>query len=153
MIDGAIVCTEQDEHIYHEMIVHVPMQTRPHARRALVIGGGDGGAARELLAIRARSREVVAVELDAAVVSACRQHFPALAPAFDDPRLSLHIADGLTTISKPFLPDPSIVAIVDVADPLRRIPATLFRTLLPAGSRESLRPDGVMVAQTEPPAL
>ncbi len=150
VIDGAIVCTEQDEHIYHEMIVHVPMQTRPHARRALVIGGGDGGAARELLRYE-QIEQVVAVELDAAVVSACRQHFPALAPAFDDPRLSLHIADGLTYIQT-FPAESFDVVIVDVADPSGGS-RQLFTEPFYLRVRESLRPDGVMVAQTEPPAL
>ncbi len=150
VIDGAIACTEHDEHIYHEMIAHVPMQTRPDARRALVIGGGDGGAARELLRYE-QIEQVVAVELDAAVVEACRQHFPALAPAFDDPRLSLHIVDGLTYIQS--CPAESFdVVIVDVADPSggsRR----LFTEPFYLRVRESLCPDGVMVAQTEPPAL
>lgn len=150
VIDGAIVCTERDEHIYHEMIVHVPMQTRPDARRALVVGGGDGGALRELLRYQ-RIEEVVVVELDDAVVSACRKHFPALAPAFDDPRLSLQIADGFDFLQS--CPAESFdLAIVDVANPAGG-PQHLFSEPFYGRVRESLVPGGVMAAQTEPPAL
>ncbi len=150
VIDGAIVCTERDEHIYHEMIVHVPMQTRPEARRALVVGGGDGGALRELLRYQ-RIEEVVVVELDAMVVSACRQHFPALAPAFEDSRLSLHIGDGFDFLQT--CPAESFdLAIVDVANPSGG-PRHLFSESFYGRVRACLRPGGVMAAQTEPPAL
>ncbi|MDE2999201.1 MAG: polyamine aminopropyltransferase [Gemmatimonadota bacterium] len=150
VIDGAIVCTERDEHIYHEMIVHVPMQTRPEAKRALVIGGGDGGALRELLRYK-RIEEVVVVELDAMVVSACRQHFPALAPAFEDPRLSLHIADGFDFLQS--CPAGSFdLAIVDAANPSGET-RRLFSEPFYGRVRKCLRSGGVMVAQTEPPAL
>ena len=50
--DGTVMLSERDERIYHEMIVHVPMFVSPSAKRVLVIGGGDGGTARELLMSR-----------------------------------------------------------------------------------------------------
>ena len=49
VLDGYTMLTEKDEFMYHEMIVHVPMCAHPNARRALVIGGGDGGSVRELV--------------------------------------------------------------------------------------------------------
>ena len=45
--DGSIVFSEKDEFVYDEMIVHVPMAVHPHVKKVLVIGGGDGGVARE----------------------------------------------------------------------------------------------------------
>ena len=47
-LDGNVMLTERDEFIYDEMIVHVPMAVHPHVKNVLVIGGGDGGVAREL---------------------------------------------------------------------------------------------------------
>ena len=38
--DGSIVFTEQDEFIYDEMVVHVPMAVHPNVKKVLVIGGG-----------------------------------------------------------------------------------------------------------------
>ena len=47
-LDGIMMLTEKDEHIYHEMIVHPAMAVHPRARDILVIGAGDGGVLREL---------------------------------------------------------------------------------------------------------
>ncbi len=44
-LDGYMMLTQKDEFIYHEMMVHVPMAVHPEVRKALVIGGGDGGTA------------------------------------------------------------------------------------------------------------
>ena len=46
--NGSVVFSEKDEFTYDEMIVHVPMAVHPHVENVLVIGGGDGGVAREL---------------------------------------------------------------------------------------------------------
>ena len=49
VLDGRIMITERDEFIYHEMITHVPLCVNPLIKKVLLIGGGDGGSARELL--------------------------------------------------------------------------------------------------------
>ena len=49
ILDGCMMLTEKDEFIYHEMISHVPMCVNPNIKKVLLIGGGDGGTARELL--------------------------------------------------------------------------------------------------------
>src|SRR3989441_4366049 len=49
VLDDAIQTTERDEYTYHEMLVHLPLVTHPAPRRALIIGGGDGGALEESL--------------------------------------------------------------------------------------------------------
>jgi len=41
--------TEKDEFVYHEMISHIALLTHPNPKRVLIIGGGDGGTAREVL--------------------------------------------------------------------------------------------------------
>jgi spermidine synthase len=49
VLDGVIQCTERDEFSYQEMIAHLPLFCHPNPQRVLVIGGGDGGVAREVL--------------------------------------------------------------------------------------------------------
>lgn len=53
VLDNALQCAERDEAGYHEMITHVPLcrkgASSGSGKRALIIGGGDGGAAREIL--------------------------------------------------------------------------------------------------------
>ena len=48
-LDGSVIFSEQDCFIYNEMVVHVPMAVHPDVRKVLIIGGGDGGVAKELL--------------------------------------------------------------------------------------------------------
>jgi spermidine synthase len=48
VLDGAIQVTERDEFAYQEMIVHLPVFAHPNPKRVLIVGGGDGGVAREV---------------------------------------------------------------------------------------------------------
>ena len=83
VLDNALQTTEWDEFMYHEMLVHVPMMTHPTVRRVLIIGGGDGGALRRVLEYQ--GSEPVQVELDKAVIDACREYMPAVsAGAYDN---------------------------------------------------------------------
>ena len=45
--DDFMMCSERDEFVYHEMMAHVPLSVHPNPRKVLIIGGGDGGTARE----------------------------------------------------------------------------------------------------------
>jgi len=93
-LDGVVQTTEADEFIYHEMLTHVPILAHGAARRVLIVGGGDGGMAREVLRHRMVER-VTMVEIDGGVVEFCKEYLPSLsAGAFEDPRLNLVIADG-----------------------------------------------------------
>ncbi|MES2122887.1 MAG: polyamine aminopropyltransferase, partial [Chlamydiota bacterium] len=93
-LDGIIQLTEADEHVYHEMIVHVPLLTHGQAEKVLIIGGGDGGALREVLR-HGQVQKVVLVEIDPTVIAMCREMFPMVSRgSFDDPRAEIVIADG-----------------------------------------------------------
>jgi len=94
-IDGDLQLTELDECHYHEMMVHVPLASRKPgagAPRVLIIGGGDGGCARE--ALRWPGATVTLVDIDAAVLDAARRFFPACAVGLDDPRTTVKVEDG-----------------------------------------------------------
>ncbi len=80
-LDGFLMLTEKDEFIYHEMIAHVPMAVHPAAKNILVIGGGDGGAARELCRYDAVAH-IDLVEIDRDVVDVCRSISPPLPQPF-----------------------------------------------------------------------
>lgn len=83
-----------DEFVYHECMVHPAALAHPEPHGALVLGGGDGGAARQLLAHPSIERIVVA-ELDEAVVSMAREHLTDVhRGAFDDARVHVAIGDA-----------------------------------------------------------
>jgi S-adenosylmethionine/arginine decarboxylase-like enzyme len=79
-LDDVVQTTEGDNFIYHEMMVHVPILAHGAARRVLIVGGGDGGMAREVLR-HPGVEHVTMVEIDAGVVEFSKQYLPACRPA------------------------------------------------------------------------
>jgi spermidine synthase len=114
ILDDAVQTTERDEFIYHEMMAHVPLLAHSAPRRALIIGGGDGGLLREML--RHPLEHVTMVELDRAVVDVTKDLIPSIpGRAFDDPRARLLIQDGIAFVRE--TSDWFDVATVDSTDP------------------------------------
>ncbi len=93
-LDGEIVFSEADEFIYDEMVAHVPMAVHPHVRNVLVIGGGDGGVAKELCRYP-EIEQIDVVEEDEMFVYVSKKFFPETAEGLDDKRVNLYIQDGL----------------------------------------------------------
>ena len=92
--DGSVIFSEKDEFTYDEMIVHVPMAVHPNVRKVLVIGGGDGGVAREL-SYYDEIEKIDVVEPDELFVKVCQEFFPDNARGLDDPRVKVYYRDGL----------------------------------------------------------
>ncbi|MEU3609438.1 polyamine aminopropyltransferase [Streptomyces sp. NPDC035033] len=118
-LDGRLRVAGDDEHRYHEALVH-PAMNGPHAR-VLVVGGGDGLAAREVLRY-AGVRAVTVVEIDPGVVRLARTD-PALAAlngqAFRDPRVRVVHADAFNWLrsSAGRVQERYDVVISDLPDP------------------------------------
>ena len=74
VLDGIVQLTQRDNHIYHEMLAHVPLMAHARAKRVLIIGGGDGGTLKEIL--KYPVRQVVMVELDKDIVALSKRYFP-----------------------------------------------------------------------------
>lgn len=127
-LDGSLMSAERDEFVYHENLVHVPALSHPAPRRALVVGGGDGGSARELLRHRGIER-VVVVELDEKVVELARRHLGVIHQgALDDPRTELHIGDGLDYVRRAVAAGERFDLIVlDLTEPGEGPAAALYR--------------------------
>ncbi|HET9382041.1 MAG TPA: polyamine aminopropyltransferase [Streptomyces sp.] len=120
-MDGRLCVSGKDERRYHEALVHPAMASGPHAR-VLVLGGGDGMAAREVLR-HPGVRRLDLVEIDPEL-SRLASRDPALSRlnrhAYDDPRLHVTAADAFRWLrSAPTaaydvvisdLPDPGITA-------------------------------------------
>ncbi len=149
-LDDVVQTTEGDNYIYHEMMAHVPIFAHGAARRVLIIGGGDGGMAREVLRHRG-VEHVTMVEIDAGVVDFSREYLPDLSQgAFDDPRLDLVIADGAAFMRE----DGAAfdVIIVDSTDPVGP-GEVLFTDTFYGHARRRLAPGGIIVTQNGVPFL
>ncbi len=146
-LDGYMMLTEKDEFIYHEMIVHTPMAVNPDIKNVLVIGAGDGGVARELVRYPGVER-IDVVEIDEAVVEACRKYLPQTACGFDDERVVLCFQDGLKFIRN--RRDEYDLIIVDSTDPFGPGEG-LFTKEFYGNCYKALKEDGIMVNQHESP--
>jgi spermidine synthase len=144
-LDGYMMLTERDEYIYHEMITHVPMAVHPNVRDVLVIGAGDGGVIREL-ARYPEIKRIDMVEIDPLVIEVCREYLPQTACRFSDPRLSIHIEDGLRFIRTK--ENEYDLIIVDSTDPFGPGEG-LFTREFYGNCYKALREDGIMVNQHE----
>ncbi len=125
------------------MIVHVPMAVHPNVRKVLVIGGGDGGVARELSHYD-EIEQIIVVEPDEMFVNVCREFFPDNAKGLDDPRVSVINRDGLRVLRGK--QDEYDLIINDSTDPFGHT-AGLFTKEFYGSCFKALHEDGIMVYQ------
>lgn len=148
LIDGIVMLSERDEFVYHEMLVHTALLAHPNPKRVLIIGGGDGGSAREVCK-HPSVKSVDMVEIDETVVRASKAYLPHVGD-FSNPKLNLIIDDGiafLKNITKPY-----DVIIVDGSDPVG--PAEgLFNRSFYEDCFRALSENGIVTAQVDSPWL
>ncbi|MGB4209199.1 MAG: polyamine aminopropyltransferase, partial [Thermovirgaceae bacterium] len=146
-LDGAIQVTEKDEFTYHEMLAHVVLTAHPSPRRVLIVGGGDGGSAREAVK-HPTVEEVVLVDIDQEVINASKQFFPSLSAGLEDPKATVLTMDALEYVrGKKSEFD---VVIVDSTDPVD-FAEGLFREPFYRDVHRALNEEGLVAAQTESP--
>ncbi len=125
------------------MIVHVPMAVHPDVKHVLVIGGGDGGVARELSHYD-EIKTIDVVEPDEMFVDVCREYFPDNAKGLDDPRVTIYNQDGLRALRTRH--GEYDLIINDATDPFGHT-AGLFTKEFYGLCYKALKDDGIMVYQ------
>ncbi len=114
-LDGHFMTSEKDEFFYHENLVHMSALAHPQPESALIIGGGDGGSAEELLK-HPSIKTVTLAEIDLAVVDIARKYLASVHKgSLDDPRLDLRIEDGFAYVRN--TTDPYDLIVLDLTDP------------------------------------
>ncbi len=142
-LDGDILFSEADAFIYNEMVAHVPMAVHPHVERVLIIGGGDGGVARELIAYP-EIKQIDVVEPDERFVEICKEYFPETVKGFEDPRVQVYYQDGLRFVrGRTEMYD---LIINDATDPFGHTEG-LFTKEFYGSCYKALKEDGIMVYQ------
>lgn len=116
-LDGLMMVTEKDEFHYHDMITHIPMAVHPNIKKVLIIGGGDGGTAREVARYK-HIEHIDMVEIDERVVRLSQKYLPQTASQLDiDPRIHLYFEDGLAFVKNTKDQTYDLI-LVDSTDPI-----------------------------------
>jgi spermidine synthase len=147
LLDGIVQTTIADEYVYHEMISHIPLFTHPNPEKVLVVGGGDGGAIREVLK-HPSVKKAVLCEIDKCVVEECMKYLPEISCELENPRCEVFIGDGIKYVHEH--KNEFDVIIVDSTDPFGAAEG-LFGGSFYKEISECLTKDGIFVAQTETP--
>ncbi len=115
LLDGHLMSAEGDEWFYHENLNQLAAMTHPSPRSALIIGGGDGGSARQLL-MQPSIERIVVCELDAAVIEMARRYLLRIHQgSLDDPRVEIVIGDGFDYVARSR--EPVDLLVLDLTDP------------------------------------
>ena len=147
-IDERFMTSEKDEFFYHENLVHVPAISHPNPRRALVIGGGDGGSCEEILK-HPSIEKVTLVELDQVVVDVSKQYLESVhRGVFNDERLQLLVEDGLKFIAE--TNERFDLIVLDLTDPFGPS-QSLYSQQFYQNCRTALAAGGAMSLHIESP--
>jgi spermidine synthase len=144
-LDGIVQMTDLDTYVYHEMLAHPALFAHPNPRDIAVVGGGDVHLVAEVLKHPGIER-VYLLELDEEVVQVARKHYQLARDTLADPRVEVRPRDAFESIAE--LHGELDVIMVDLTDPIGPA-ARLFEDEFYAICEQSLRADGMLVAQTE----
>jgi len=149
LLDGCWMTAERQERHYHESLVHPALCSAAQIERVLVIGGGDGGTARECLR-HPGVQHLDMVEIDGRVVELSQQHLPSIGGGcWQDGRFHLTVGDGIAWAANASTASYDVV-LVDGSDPAG--PAEgLFNRAFFEQCRRILKPGGVFATQSESP--
>lgn len=157
LIDRELQFSSVDEYRYHEALVHPALSlasqqpdTQQRGLRVLLLGAGDGLAAREVLKYPA-VRAIDIVDLDKDVTDLCRAGTPRTIErlvqlcqgAFENPRVQLHTTDALSFLSRSRSASEMYdVVIMDLPDPITEQLARLYTVEFFTAALSALRSDG-----------
>jgi spermidine synthase len=150
-IDGNLQFSSRDEHRYHESLVHPAMGMVPAPRRVLILGGGDGMAARECLKYP-RLERVDLVDIDPEMTRIFSE-VPLLAAlnsnALKDPRVHVHNLDAMQYVKDDARSYD--VILMDLPDPSGLSIGKLYTTSFFTLAARRLTPRGILAVQSSSP--
>ena len=152
-LDGTLQYSSLDEHRYTESVVQPAVASRPS--EVLILGGGDGLAARDLLKVPG-IRRVVQVELDPMVLQVARtQLLEDNEGSLGDPRVDVVVDDAFAWLRRDgdgAVPEGGFGAVVvDLPDPRSAALSRLYSQEFYGLIRRVVSDDGLMVVQSGSP--
>jgi spermidine synthase len=143
-LDGIVQTTSADEHIYHEMMAHVPLMTFKRPMIGAIIGGGDGGLLREVVKY-SNLDHCTMIDIDKRVIELSKIHLPNLSDgAFEHERATVLSEDGAKWLESAKNLD---FVLIDSSDPVGPN-ESLFNDAFYKSLSKALKPDGIVVKQS-----
>ena len=144
VLDGVINLTERDEFVYHEMLVHVPLFSHPDPSEMLIVGGGDGGTAREVIKHEGIS-SIKQVEIDKEVIAISKKYFPSLSSSLDYPKVDVLLSDAIQYVKE--IEQTFDIILIDSTDPVIDQSEGLFAVPFYKDCCNALTEQGILAAQ------
>lgn len=152
-LNGNLQFSSRDEYRYHEALVHPAMGRVADPKNVLILGGGDGLAAREVFKYPGVER-VTLVDLDGEM-TALFSRTPTLAAlnkgSLTNPKMKVVNADGFRWARETAGQYDAI--IVDFPDPVDYSVGKLYTETFYRSVRKLLAPGGMMVVQSTSPLI
>ena len=150
-LDGICQCTLLDEHIYHEMMAHVPMMVAAQQGKTVtvaIIGGGDGGVLREIVK-HSHLEHATLIDIDQRVIDLSKEYLPSISDgAFEHPKATVLCQDGALWFQDRADSSLDIVLIDSSDDDDDGTNSSLFTTEFYASVARCLKPGGIVVKQS-----
>lgn len=150
-IDGHIQFSARDEYRYHESLVHPLMSQSSKRSKVLILGGGDGLAAREVLKYD-DVESIHLVDIDPEMTRISRE-FELLKKlnkgSLNDPRVEVFNQDAFTFINQPGILYDRV--IIDMPDPHNEAINKLYSREFYKMIKRRMAPDGFLVSQSSSP--
>jgi spermidine synthase len=145
ILDDLIQVAEADEAFYHEALVHPALFLHGDPKKVLIIGGGDGCAAREVL--KHNVELIKLVDIDGELVELCKKYLKRINQgALENEKVEVIIMDGKEFIEK----ENQIydIIILDLTDPFGpEISKELYSEKFYNKIKRILDSDGILVTQ------
>ena len=149
MLDGCWMTSLRDEKYYHECLVHPALSSIDKKSHVLIIGGGDGGTARECLKY-SQVAKIDLVEIDEEVIKVSKTFLQEIGgEAWSDKRLAIHIDDGVKWVEKT-KDNFYDVIFIDCSDP-SEFSNLLFTDSFYKECKRILTKKGILATQSESP--
>lgn len=151
-IDGNLQFCSVDEHRYHEPLVHLPMLLAENRENILVLGGGDGLAAREILKYKDVNQiDIVDIDVGITDLAVNNDIFTSLNKnSFKNNKVHIHNTDAYKFLEEDCNALYSVV-IIDLPDPndtsLGKLYSKEFYTVL----KSRLAKNAVVITQSTSP--
>ncbi|XP_061338072.1 thermospermine synthase ACAULIS5-like [Gastrolobium bilobum] len=152
VIDGHLQCTEFDDYIYHESLVHPALLVHNEPKSVFIMGGGGGSAAREVLKHR-NIEKVIICDIDREIVNVYRQHITANHEAFNDERLQIVYNEAMAELENS--EEKFDIILGDLSDPKESGPSNNLytRSFYEDVAKPKLKENGLFVTQAGPAGI